>query len=292
MLYKYCKFSIVFIVLSTCFTFFCPIYNYAEIELNKPSFIYKAKGDYFRRLGLLNKALNQYDKALAIKNDFPECHYWSAIIYKKKHLYTQALFEIKSALHFKDKFQSVTRYFDTLFLEAEIYFFIYDTNQSKLNEEEKQGDLIIKVLEQIVEELEQSKNRLGKKEFNLYLKYQLGKWYFYKAKLYFKVYKGDLYCSKNILDKEKLLNSEGTLDREKMFKETVRYFNQAAHSDYRPALGYYYKCKFLNEKARQTFNKKERQELSKEAKQAKEKALKLNPNVILDFNRLIDKDLR
>ncbi len=231
--------------------------QFAKLILNDPPYIYKVRGDRYRRLGLLNEALNEYDKAIYIKKDYPECYYWNAVIYKKKRLFTQALFNINSALKHKDKFHSNTMIFDTLFLKTEIYFAV-----------EKDLVMIHKQLDEIIKTIRGLQANLGT-EFKAYLQYQLGKAFFYKAKFQ--------YLSKSNLE------------------ESLGWFEEAKKAQYKQDFIFYYKYliykslyemnKIKYQQSKSLGDKKKVKAYQKLAKDALADALKNNPNIILDFKR-------
>ncbi len=231
--------------------------QFAKLILKEPPYAYKVRGDRYRHLGLLNKALNEYDKAIYIKKDYPECYYWSAIIYKKKRLFTQALFNINSALKYKNKFHSKTMIFDTLYLKTEIYFTV-----------EKDLIMIHKQLDGIIKMIRDLQAKLGT-EFKSYLQYQLGKGFFYKAKFQ--------YLSKTNIE------------------ESLRWFEEAKKARYKQDFVFYYKYKIYKslyevnknkyQQSKSVRDKKKVKEYQKLAQDALADALKYNPNVISDFKR-------
>jgi len=211
-----------------------------KIELTAPSLTYKVRGDRYRRLGLLSKALNEYEKALSIKNEYPECYYWSAVIFKKKQLFTQSLFKIKSALHYKERFPSLTMYYDTLFLEIEIYLALNDS-ESILEAN--------RLLDAAMTSLKRLRARRGA-DFKPYLQYRLGRGYFLKGKI--------------------------ALIQETFTEKDIAWFDQAIRFNYKPAFAYYHK--YLHYK---------KTDLRK-AKQSLGQAIKLNPNIVLDFYKNVE----
>jgi len=178
-----------------------------QLKLSEPPVVYKIRGDHYRRLGLLSKALNEYDKALTIKSNYSECHYWKATIYEKKQLISQALLELTLAMQNKNNFPSKAMYYDTLFLKAELY--------SKMEESEniKHAD---KLFERIITELKREKNLQGI-DFKPFLKHRLGKGFFLKGKLAY---------------------------NNQMSEKDITWFEQAINNNYKPDLAYYYQYLF------------------------------------------------
>ncbi len=251
-------FTVLFILLTTHGL------QFAKLVLKDPPYVYKVQGDRFRRLGLLNEALNEYDKAVSIKRDYAECYYWNAVIYNKKRLFSQALFNINSALKHKDKFHSKTMMFDTLFLKTEVYFAVYKDvimKQKDLKIREKYLNIIDKPLDEIIETIRGLRANLGK-EFKSYLQYQSGKAFFYKAKHQF--------LSKINLD------------------ESLRLFEEAKKAKYKIDFVFYYKYRIYKNKYQQSksmSDQKKAIEYRKLAQDALAESLKYNPNILLDFKR-------
>lgn len=175
---------------------------YSEVVLDEAPLYYKIRGDHYRRIGLYDKALNEYEKAISLKSDFPECYYWSAYIFYKKKLYSQALFELISAKKYKDKFNTLSKYYDTMYLEIEIYFKINDSDSIKKGKES---------LDEIIEFSKNYRNKVID-EYRQHVTYQLGK---------------GLYLKGKYLTKESL-------------KDRLLWFDQAIRFNYKPALCYFY----------------------------------------------------
>ncbi|MDH5680898.1 MAG: hypothetical protein OEZ36_04905, partial [Spirochaetota bacterium] len=167
---------------------------FSEIKLKEPAIIYKIRGDHYRRVGLYDKALNEYEKATYIKQEYPECYYWSAVIYNERQLYTQALYEIKYALRYLKKvwqkdFNKENIFYDILFLEVRILKNqIYQENESnkeiRAEQSDKEvlnrNDVVKRKLHVIENELLKIQNELGR-DFKPYLQYQLGRVYYNQA---------------------------------------------------------------------------------------------------------------
>jgi len=239
----------------------------SEIKLNEPALIYKVRGDHYRRIGLFSEALNEYDKALTIKKDFPECYYWSAIIYKKKGLYSQAMYEIKSTLKYLKKLwlndpalKRKQLYYDTLFLEVEVLLLNKDSHETNWT------GIIIEKIDKMIAELKDVRNKLGG-EFKFYLKYRLGRAYFYRGILEIikelgESYKGEI----NISNLWKLTTNQ--------INKIVGHFKKSATFQYKSDVSYYYQ--YLLYKVNQN---------KKNAKHSFEKALELNPNIENDYQK-------
>lgn len=245
--------------------------GFSDTKIESPT-VFKAKGDHYRRLGLLDKALNEYDKAISLKEDYPECYYWISFIYKKKGLYNQALYKINLAIKYKNSFFSKFDYYNTIFLKVQIHHSLIlnkETNDSN-NDDFKE---IRNLLNNIISNLKQEENKIStenKTEYN----YILGKAYFFKG----------FYLQEN-----------------KYFKKHIEWFNKSIYYNYKKDFAYYYisvlyrkayilryqeYLKARNDK-RNTINQIFQEALilrNKSIKYLKE-ARKLNPNILNDINQ-------
>ena len=177
-------------------------------EGSRPAYEHKAYGDHYRRLGLLSKGLREYSQAVMMKEDYPECYYWSAKIYLAMGKYVQGVFEVQKAIEHGGKdgrnFENRGLYYDALFLEVDLY--------DRLGSKEK----VVVALEGIMSGLREMRVNLGK-DFRGYLEYQLGRAYFEKAK-----YLTDL-----------------------ALNERLNLIDQAIQLRYRLAVSYFYKYELL-----------------------------------------------
>ncbi len=254
------KYLLIYLILFSFIILFDNSSLYGFADLTDPPFIYKARGDRYRRIGLLNKALYEYEKALSIKKDYPDCHYWSAVILLKKKLYTQALYEIKSALHFKkEKFENQILYIDTLFLEMDVYY-SRGTERDAANIETG--------LDNIKEKIHESKSEALKEHYQ----YQLGKAHFYTGKLFYR----------------RLVNNdwEDAPDKKKDVSIIADSFELSIRYNYKPAISYYYLHLYYGY-ILSLKDKGDPQIVSNRVKRKVnfDRAKKLNPNIILDFRR-------
>ena len=175
----------------------------------RPAYEHKAYGDHYRGLGLLNKGLREYSQAVQIKEDYPECYYWSAKIYWMMGKYVQGVFEVQKAIEHggKDgvKFENRGLYYDALFLEVDLY--------NRLGSKVK----VSESLEGVLRGLRELRVNLGK-DFRGYMEYQLGRAYFEKAR-----YLTDL-----------------------ALNERLNLIDRAIQLRYRLAASYFYKYELLN----------------------------------------------
>ena len=90
------------------------------VLVSSPFYVHKAAGDKYRRLGYYYQALTEYNKAISLRRESPECYYWRAYIYKEMQLYDEALMELGLA----QKYIAYTRIpnfsVDIRYLKAEI----------------------------------------------------------------------------------------------------------------------------------------------------------------------------
>ncbi len=69
----------------------------SDSEYSKHAYIYKARGDYYRRLGQIGKAINNYKRAIELDIGNPEAHLELGYIYLKDDMHQFAFTEFNEA---------------------------------------------------------------------------------------------------------------------------------------------------------------------------------------------------
>lgn len=113
------KSKLVHFFITLCFITLGPLLaiGIEATDLTEPYYVYKAYGDRERRLGNFEEALDYYQMALSIKEEYPECYFWSSIIYYQKEYYTLSLNFVNKALEYKDNFEEPIFYVKSMFLK-------------------------------------------------------------------------------------------------------------------------------------------------------------------------------